>query len=573
MKVLVVGDIHGDFEGFNEVILRNQADLAIQCGDSAYYWTKTDNKSKINPCGSAVFMIPGNHECVSASTEVLTSAGFALLSHVESTVCLAQYRDRDQKITFHTALSMHKKKSKHLIHFSSPRLAHSCTPAHQVLYKKSKHQAKDLLTHSYKERVYEKDFVVCGRVNNPRLRLPKLSQKHIPKDIKVEDCWLRLLVWVLGDGTMVNHNKYVPGSIKIRIQFKLSKQRKIERLRELLDTAGIAYTFTTATKSKSNKLQPYYIRIYGDDARCLYTLLEGKKHFPAWIRKLSTAQVKVLIHELGYVDGSFLNDEKTVLLYSTVDKCDADMIQELCVLHGMVCSIKQVPQHKDAFGTRDMYKVRIYTQPKKLPKYPVTITKQEEYNDMVYCVTMPEGTLITRVDGKVCITGNCWTTFEEVVGRRGPEPVEVESKIYQCPIGSTIEVEGKVILFVGGADSIDKHLRYEGVNWFPQEVLTKKDVDYILQSVPKADIIISHTCPNEFDVKSSLNKWYPTVNDPSREVLSILLHHYKPERWYFGHWHQYVSGKYKNTDWMCLDRLGGVERNIHIFELTKEGIT
>jgi hypothetical protein len=409
-------------------------------------------------------------------------------------------------------------------------------------------------------KLKEKMFLTYGYTKHPRYRLSKLSNGHIPRDTKIEEYWIRLLVWVLGDGTMVNNNKYVPGSTKIRIQFKLSKQRKIDRLRELLDTMGVAYTFAKATMSKTNKLQPYYIRIYGDDARCIYTLLGGQKHFPGWVRQLSRPQVKVLIHELGYVDGSFLNDEK-VILFNTVDKCDADMVQELCVRNGMISTVFVKKQDKNAFGTRDIYKTYIYMDPRHSQSLPVHVTVDDEYNSDVYCVTMPEGTLVTRLNGKICITGNCWNTFEEVVGRRGPEPVEVESKIYQCPIGSTIEVSGKVILFVGGADSIDKHLRHEGVTWFRQEILNTQDIEYIMQSVPKADIIISHTCPNEFDVKSTLSKWMPNTPDPSRKALSILLHHYKPEQWYFGHWHRYQTGIYKETAWTCLDMLGGVSSN------------
>ena len=49
-----------------------------------------------------------------------------------------------------------------------------------------------------------------------------------------------------------------------------------------------------------------------------------------------------------------------------------------------------------------------------------------------------------------------WDIIEEKIGRYGKEPIEIEHNIFMCPIGSTLEINGRVILFVGGADSIDK---------------------------------------------------------------------------------------------------------------------
>lgn len=55
--------------------------------------------------------------------------------------------------------------------------------------------------------------------------------------------------------------------------------------------------------------------------------------------------------------------------------------------------------------------------------------------------------------------------IEKYVGRRGPDPVEIEPNLFYCPIGSTLEINGKRIMFIGGADSIDKHMRLIGVSW------------------------------------------------------------------------------------------------------------
>lgn len=60
--------------------------------------------------------------------------------------------------------------------------------------------------------------------------------------------------------------------------------------------------------------------------------------------------------------------------------------------------------------------------------------------------------------------------------------------------GSTITLpDGRVVLFMGGAESVDKQYRTEGKDWFPEESITQADIDAI--PTGKIDIIVSHTCP------------------------------------------------------------------------------
>jgi hypothetical protein len=120
-------------------------------------------------------------------------------------------------------------------------------------------------------------------------------------------------------------------------------------------------------------------------------------------------------------------------------------------------------------------------------------------------------------------------------------------------------------LFLGGADSIDKEWRTPGHSWFPEEILTIKQVeDCGFEGI--VDTIISHTSPEEFDIKLKGfdNKWKERkFTDPSRVALSLALEMYKPKNWYFGHWHTNQYGKYSplsggwSCEWMSLDRLGG----------------
>ena len=126
---------------------------------------------------------------------------------------------------------------------------------------------------------------------------------------------------------------------------------------------------------------------------------------------------------------------------------------------------------------------------------------------------------------------------------------EIHSNCFYMPRGRVLTLpDGRNVLFVGGGSSIDKHYRTPGYDWFPEEIITIRDFDKIPDV--NIDIVISHTCPTEFF--SSLNIAI-LDNDPSREILSMILHHYKPKQWFFGHFHQWKRGNYNDCNWECLN--------------------
>jgi len=123
--------------------------------------------------------------------------------------------------------------------------------------------------------------------------------------------------------------------------------------------------------------------------------------------------------------------------------------------------------------------------------------------------------------------------------------------------GSTITLpDGRVVLFIGGADSIDKGYRTAGYNWFPvEENITMEDID----NLPDigVDVIIAHTAPDYFELSLPKNGTFAGVNleeykDNNRKLLNIVYNKYKPPKWYFGHFHEYRIGIYENCEWTML---------------------
>lgn len=117
--------------------------------------------------------------------------------------------------------------------------------------------------------------------------------------------------------------------------------------------------------------------------------------------------------------------------------------------------------------------------------------------------------------------------------RRANGTVELAPGVFYQPRGSTIPLpDGRVILFAGGAASIDKDRRTPGKDWFPEEILTMAEV--ALFPDISVDIVISHAAPESVALPETLNG---SFYDPSREALELVRLKYTPSLWYCGHYH------------------------------------
>lgn len=106
---------------------------------------------------------------------------------------------------------------------------------------------------------------------------------------------------------------------------------------------------------------------------------------------------------------------------------------------------------------------------------------------------------------------------------------------------------------VQGANSIDKHLRTEGKDWFSSEEMSYTQlglaVDMYIEQKPK--YMFSHTCP------SSVKKQLFGYDESSRteQALQVMFENHQPEYWFFGHFHRSVDKAINGTRFICLAEL------------------
>lgn len=72
---------------------------------------------------------------------------------------------------------------------------------------------------------------------------------------------------------------------------------------------------------------------------------------------------------------------------------------------------------------------------------------------------------------------------------------EIHPNLFYVPRGTVTELDGRKILFLGGAESPDKQWRTPGVSWFPEESITQADLYRIPEDVETVDLMITHTPP------------------------------------------------------------------------------
>ena len=113
-----------------------------------------------------------------------------------------------------------------------------------------------------------------------------------------------------------------------------------------------------------------------------------------------------------------------------------------------------------------------------------------------------------------------------------------KGKIYLLKRGECYTIEGKTFFTFGGAYSVDRSLRKEGVSWWRQELPSPKEYRRASETIKKFcrfDYIITHTCPERI---MYLMKKYPDYHDLELTgFLDWIFTEVDFKAWYFGHWH------------------------------------
>jgi predicted phosphodiesterase len=118
--------------------------------------------------------------------------------------------------------------------------------------------------------------------------------------------------------------------------------------------------------------------------------------------------------------------------------------------------------------------------------------------------------------------------------------------IWHIPRGARWTWQGIRFLGVGGAYSIDKGLREQGVDWFPEETLTDVQVAAIISAEHQADICVFHDAPTGAPLPIDL---FPNLDAAwNREQLAKIVKRVDPALIMHGHYHCAYQGRWRDED-------------------------
>ena len=77
---------------------------------------------------------------------------------------------------------------------------------------------------------------------------------------------------------------------------------------------------------------------------------------------------------------------------------------------------------------------------------------------------------------------------------------EVKPNLFYVPRGTVLNIDGYDIGFMGGGESVDKAWRQQGIDWWPNERITKQNIRKL--DGKKVDILVTHTPPINFIMRN-----------------------------------------------------------------------
>lgn len=140
--------------------------------------------------------------------------------------------------------------------------------------------------------------------------------------------------------------------------------------------------------------------------------------------------------------------------------------------------------------------------------------------------------------------------WEKWAGEQGdPEIVEIAPGFNWVRRGVTLTLGGKKHLFMGGAESTDRHLRLEGHSWWRQETPTYEEFCMFAAGLEqKPDVVVTHDAPLRVDIWRYNREVNPTPRN-LEGALKVCEH--TPPLWVFGHHHMNQVWDIDGTKFVC----------------------
>ena len=314
-------------------------------------------------------------KCFHPETEVLTKRGWVLISELQEGEQVIQAIPRDGvevdlEWVVPEAVFSQRNEHTHLLHLQNEGMDLRVTPDHDMLVWPSGKTFKKVPASEFGSQRY---WANAGTLRG-----------GIDEDARL----LRLAVAVQADGSLVNKGKDA-------IRFGFTKERKIERLRDLL--TGIPHSERTSANGVT------HFSVAPSAAAPILALLDDKSLPWRWL-SLSEESRAVVLEEARYWDSCQMS-AWTMYRYSSTDTQSLDVLQALASLTNRKTRMVSRPPVKEGHAPQHNLSVRGTNRSRG-----ETLRKEQiPYTGDVVCLKVPSTFVLVRdAVGKVpAIVGNC----------------------------------------------------------------------------------------------------------------------------------------------------------------------
>lgn len=332
-------------------------------------------------------------ECFDKDTQVLTNSGFKYFKDLTEDDLVAQYEISDKSVTFVKPTEYITKPFKgKLHHYLGKTIDLMITPEHEIIVENS---------HTHKVKKVKS----CDGIWGGNYFVPSAGYKKGNKEFTTLD---KLLVAIQADGNLFGTTPTGNASGRLGFSFILRKEHKIERVIGFLDELGIKYTKSqrkdgmTAINASLNGLLT------------LEEIHKVKTFDYINLEEIDANWGKQFLNELRLWDSSARKGTKSFTYYNSREEA-IDKVIEICAISGhRICKgvnrtaeqmLKVVnPQGNPVRkSTKTCWALTI--TPVDKATYPKRV--EVDYDDFVYCVTVPSGCIIVRRNKGMAVSSNC----------------------------------------------------------------------------------------------------------------------------------------------------------------------
>lgn len=347
-------------------------------------------------------------DCLTDNTEILTSTGFKFITKLtyDDLIANVSINETDENIYFEKPKNIiirRLKKNEFIYSFNIPALDKSIrvTNKHRMPYRDELGMIADNIPHITEL----KDYIWGG------YGLSKI------KEYDISDELLCLISWIVGDGNIKLANLRKDGEYSsTTIRFGFTKQRKINRVLQLLNALNIKYSNHTTPKQTTISICTEYSKYI------VNTFIGRNKQYPIdFISKLSKRQANLFLTEAIKSDGDWTNFlQFNTTRYNTKRQTDADFLSALIAINYGVA--KDNIRESEGFGSvinmhyiQSLHNNNFYESNSGYHKSKI-VKNKIEYSGKVVCVECSSSYFIARQDGMTFISGNCHLGYGVPIG-------------------------------------------------------------------------------------------------------------------------------------------------------------